>query len=182
VAHTSRTVILRIGKQELKEKREAENSAARILTRSQWENAMSAQQDPGKVPACEEVEHMADRAFRVFARSFPDLLENAAHAMVALDGQPPDTEYFIRRIIDVDGSDRETLLVNWLNEILYLEQTQQEFYDHFLLSNVTDNHLHAQLYGRQLSHSVTALKAVTFHNLKVKEYMGGLEATVVIDV
>jgi SHS2 domain-containing protein len=143
---------------------------------------MTMQQDLEKVWTCEEVEHMADRAFRVRARNLAELLENAAHAMVALDGKPPATERFVRRVINVEGSDRETLLVNWLNEVLYLEQTQQEFYDHFLLSDVNDSHLHAQLYGRQLDRSMTSLKAVTFHNLNVKESQEGLEATIVIDV
>lgn len=129
-----------------------------------------------------EVEHTADRAFCVHGRDLAELLENAAHAMVALDGESPASECFIRRVIEIEGTDRETLLVNWLNEILYLEQTQHEFYDHFLVGEVTENHLRAQLYGRQLDHSVTSLKAVTFHNLEVKESSEGLEATVVVDV
>jgi SHS2 domain-containing protein len=140
------------------------------------------QRNLGAVMGSEEVEHTADRAFRVRGRDLATLLENAAHAMVALDGEPPDSERFIRRVVEVEGSDRETLLVNWLNEILYLEQTHHEFYDHFLLSNVTDNHLCAQLYGRQLSRSVTSVKAVTFHNLQVRGTSEGLEATVVVDV
>jgi len=142
---------------------------------------MNAQHNVGAAMA-EEVEHTADRAFRVRGRNPAELLERAAQAMVALDGEPPASECFIRRIIEVEGSDRETLLVNWLNEILYLEQTRSEFYDHFLLSDVTENHLRAQLYGRQLDHSVTSVKAVTFHDLAVKENPEGLEATIVVDV
>ncbi|MBZ5574028.1 MAG: archease [Acidobacteriia bacterium] len=132
--------------------------------------------------SAEEVEHVADRAFRVRGRNLAELLEKAAQALVALDEEAPLSEHFVRQVIEVDGSDRETLLVNWLNEILYLEQTHHEFYDHFLLSDVTENHFCAQLYGRQLDHSVTSLKAVTFHNLEVKESSEGLEATVVVDV
>jgi len=143
---------------------------------------METQHSPEAVIGAEEVEHTADRAFRVRGRNLAELLENAATAMVALDGPRPCDERFIRRVIEVEGSDRETLLVNWLNEILYLEQTHHEFYDHFLLSNVTDYHLRAQLYGLQLDRSVTSLKAVTFHNLEVKESPDGLEATVVVDV
>jgi len=143
---------------------------------------MGAQQSLDRAIGGEEVEHIADRAFRVRGRNLAEFLENAAQAMVALDGEPPYSDRFIRRVIDVAGDDRETLLVNWLNEVLYLEQTYHEFYDHFLLKDVTDNHLRAQLYGRQLDHSVTSLKAVTFHNLKVKEGPEGLEATVVVDV
>ena len=130
----------------------------------------------------EEVDHTADRAFRVRGRNLPELLENAAQAIFALDGEPPPSQRFIRRVIEVEGSDRETLLVNWLNEILYLEQTHHEFYDRFLLSDVTENRLHAQLHGRQLNRSVTSIKAVTFHNLEVKESPEGFEATIVVDV
>ncbi len=130
----------------------------------------------------EEVEHTADRAFRIRGRNLRELLEDAAQAMVALDGEPLASECFIRRVIEVERTDQETLLVNWLNEILYLEQTHHEFYDHFLLSDVTEHHLRAQLYGRQLDRSVTSLKAVTFHNLEVKESSEGLEATIVVDV
>jgi len=129
-----------------------------------------------------EVEHTADRAFRVRGGNLAELLENAAQTMVALGGEPPGGKAFIQRALEVEGSDPETLLVNWLNEILFLEQTYREFYDHFLLSDVSDNHLRAQLYGRQLDHSVTCLKAVTFHNLEIKESSGRLEATIVVDV
>jgi len=143
---------------------------------------MNAQRNAEAAMGSEEVEHTADRAFRVRGRELTELLENAAQAMVALDGEPPASECFVRRVIEVEGTDRETLLVNWLNEILYLEQTHHEFYDHFLLSDVTENHLRAQLYGRQLDRSVTSVKAVTFHNLEVKESSEGLEATIVVDV
>lgn len=130
----------------------------------------------------QEVEHTADRAFRVQGRSLAELFENAAQAMVALEGKPPSSGYFIRRAIEVGGSDRETLLVNWLNEILYLEQTHDEFYDHFLLRDVSENRLRAQVYGWRLDRCVTSFKAVTFHNLEIKELSEGLEATIVVDV
>jgi SHS2 domain-containing protein len=143
---------------------------------------MNGQRNVQAAMSSEEVDHTADRAFRVRGGNLAELLENAAQAMVALDGAPPASECFIRRVIDVEGSDRETLLVNWLNEILYLEQTHHEFYDYFLLSDVAENHLRAQLYGRQLDRSVTSIKAVTFHNLEVRESSEGLEATIVVDV
>lgn len=135
-----------------------------------------------QAPVADEVEHTADRAFRVRGHTLAELLEHAVQAMIALDGEPPCSECFVRRVIEVEGSDRETLLVNWLNEVLFLEQTRHEFYDHFLLSDVNETHLRAQLYGRRLNRSVTSLKAVTFHNLEVKELSGGFEATVVVDV
>jgi protein archease len=130
----------------------------------------------------EEIEHTADWAFRVRGRNLAELLENAARAMGSLDRPGPGGESSLTREIEVEGVDRETLLVNWLNEILYLEQTRCEVYDRFHISEVSDNCLHAQLYGRPSGNRVTHIKAATFHNLEVKQIPEGYEATVVLDV
>lgn len=71
----------------------------------------------------EEIEHTADRAFRVQGRNLAELLVNAARAMGVLNRLEPGGEPPAMREIELEGIDRETLLVNWLNEILYLEQT-----------------------------------------------------------
>jgi len=130
----------------------------------------------------EEIEHTADRAFRVRGRSLPKLLENAAYAMGALDGLGPAGKSSVMRETEVEGVDRETLLVNWLNEILYLEETHCEVYDRFHILEVSDTHLRAQFYGCTSGDRVTHIKAATFHNLQVKQTPEGFEATVVLDV
>jgi len=130
----------------------------------------------------EEVEHTADRAFRARGRDLRELLENAAQAMTVLDEQGPGDGAQVVHEVEIQGADRETLLVNWLNEILYLEQTRAEVYDQFQVVEVGENHLRARLYGRRSTDRVTHIKAATFHNLQVKQTSGGLEATVVVDV
>lgn len=130
----------------------------------------------------EEIEHTADRAFRVQGRNFEELLENAARAMSSLDRPSPSGEPSVVRTIEVEGIDRETLLVNWLNEILYLEQTQGEVYDRFQILESSNRHLHARLGGRQSEGWVTQIKAATFHDLAIKQTPDRLEATIVFDV
>ncbi len=130
----------------------------------------------------EEIEHTADRAFRVQGATFAELLENAARAMSSLDRLEPSGEPPVVRTIEAEGIDRETLLVNWLNEILYLEQTQGEVYDRFQILEFSDRHLHARLDGRQSGEWVTHIKAATFHDLAIKQTPEGLEATIVFDV
>ena len=61
----------------------------------------------------EEIEHTADRAFRVQGRNFAELLENAARAMSSLDRLGPGATPSVIRAIEAEGIDRETLLVNW---------------------------------------------------------------------
>jgi SHS2 domain-containing protein len=130
----------------------------------------------------EETEHTADWAFRVRGRSFAELLEAAARAMHSLDRPTPGGKSSLTREIEVEGVDRETLLVNWLNEILYLEQTHREVYDRFRVSEISGNRLRGRLYGWPSGDRITHIKAATFHNLEVKQIPEGYEATVVLDV
>lgn len=130
----------------------------------------------------EEIEHTADRAFRVAGRDMVGLLENAAHAMQALDGPRPTGEPSATREIEVDGVDRESLLVNWLNEILYLEQAHGLICERFHIDELKNHHLRARVETWEGKRSYTHIKAVTFHNLKIREASRGLEAELVLDV
>jgi SHS2 domain-containing protein len=130
----------------------------------------------------EEIEHTADRAFRVTGRDLADLLENAARAMQALEGLEPTGEPSAARDIEVEGVDRESLLVNWLNEILFLEQTHQLVCERFHIYELNDRRLRARVETRDCQENQTHIKAVTFHNLKIRQTSQGLEAEVVVDV
>ena len=130
----------------------------------------------------EEIEHTADRAFRVTGRDMASLLENAALAMRALDASRSARKPSATRQIEVQGADRECLLVNWLNEILYLEQVHQLVCEVFHIEEVNNDRLCARVETWECAESETHIKAVTFHNLKIRESAGGLEAEVVVDV
>jgi len=130
----------------------------------------------------EEIEHTADRAFRVTGRDMGGLLENAARALQALDGPRPPGEPSATREIEVEGVDRESLLVNWLNEILYLEQVHQLACERFHIDELKDHHLRVRVETWKSDRSYAHIKAVTFHNLKIRETSEGLEADVVLDV
>jgi len=130
----------------------------------------------------EEIEHTADRAFRVTGRDLAELLENAARAIHALDQAGPAGEPSGTREIEVEGVDGESLLVNWLNEILYLEQANQLVCERFHVDELKNHHLRARVETRKCDRSSTHIKAVTFHNLKIRKTSKGLEAEVVLDV
>lgn len=130
----------------------------------------------------EEIEHTADRAFRVTGRDMGALLENAARAMCALDDPSRAQEPSATREVEVEGVDRESLLVNWLNEILYLEQAQQLVCEEFHIDEVKNHRLRARVETRDCDRSSSHIKAVTFHNLKICETSEGLEAEIVVDV
>jgi len=66
----------------------------------------------------EILEHAADVGFRAEAASQPELFENAAEALVAL---AMETEAIEREPypLEAKGEDIDSLLVNWLSEVLY---------------------------------------------------------------
>ena len=124
---------------------------------------------------------VATRSFQVQAGTLAELLEKAAHALVALDGRPSHSEWFVRRTVEVQGSDRESLLANWLNEVLLREQTAHELYDQFVVKEICGNYLRAQLYGRKSKKHITPIKKVTLLSL-IEQPASGLLATIVADV
>ena len=130
----------------------------------------------------EEIDHTADRAFRVTGCDMVALLKNAARAMQALDGLPPPTEASATREIEVEGIDRETLLVNWLNEILFLEQAHRLVCTDFQIYECKNHHVRGRVETREAERRLAHIKAVTFHNLTVREIPEGLEAEIVVDI
>lgn len=129
-----------------------------------------------------EVEHTADWAFTARGRDLAELFRNAARAMFTLQGAAAGAPATITREVEVESGDRETLLVNWLNELLYLQEVHRETYQDFEVLEIAGQRLRARIAGRPGQEAHRLIKAVTFHGLEVKETPAGFEATIVVDV
>src|SRR5437763_16605285 len=73
----------------------------------------------GVVPF-EILEHPADIGFLAFGRTLPEAFENAALALLSIRAEVEDVEPRQEFPILATGGDYESLLVNFLNEVLYL--------------------------------------------------------------
>jgi len=131
----------------------------------------------------QEIEHTADRAFTARGQDMRELFVHAAQAMFSLEPCDAHGPCRVWREIEVAGSDRETLLVNWLNDLLYFSERFQERYDSFEIVDFSDQHLRARLCGTgQVAPAATRVKAVTFHNLAIRHEGAEWTATLVLDV
>ncbi len=131
----------------------------------------------------QEIPHTADWSFRAFGRNRRDLFANAAHALFTLQGASPRLRAkTIGRPVCVEGIDYESLLVNWLNELLFLQERYREVYERFDISRLTSTELVAHINGKPRGKLDKIIKAVTFHNLKIERTKNGWQATVVVDV
>ena len=74
------------------------------------------------------------------------------------------------------------LLVDWLNEPIYLAEAERWVGVHFTVDSVEDHRVRARIRGVQLDHAAALLKAATLHELRVADVPGGLEGEVILDV
>ena len=131
----------------------------------------------------EEIPHTADWSFRAFGRDLNELFENAAHALFAMQGaRAKENSSETPQVVQVSGIDYESLFVNWLSELLYLQESQHQVYVRFQIESLTPTSLRAQIFGLPLVHIDKLIKAVTYHNLKIEQTVDGWEAVVVVDV
>jgi SHS2 domain-containing protein len=76
-------------------------------------------------------EHTADAKFQAFGTSLEEAYTNAAYAMVSLMWDREKIERKVQLEVKIQGRDLEQLLVNFLEEILYLLDSRM-----FLLNGV----------------------------------------------
>ena len=128
-----------------------------------------------------EVEHTADWELEVWAADLPALLEQAARGMYALSGvhlgQVPAKP---RRLV-LPAGDPEKLLVSFLSELLYLQERDGLVFTSFNLV-IEEDRLLAEIQGVPLAGLGKEIKAVTYHNLNLRQTQRGIEARIVFDV
>ena len=132
----------------------------------------------------EELAHTAEVGLRVRAPTAAGLFACAARGMFALLGAETNTDFPGRaQRVSVVAGDIEVLLVEWLSDLLYLFEITGQIYIDCEISTLTSTQLEAHLIGRP---SITPLhghiKAVTYHDLSVRQTEDGWEAVVVFDI
>ena len=158
------------------------------------------QQEAGRVgltlDACRfryrELDHTADRALHVWGRGLADLLVGAARGMCSLMGDLEGLVPDIWRTIRLEASDREALLVEWLNELLYLVEAEELLFTDFRIESVSDSEtaragaagatMIAHVGGAVAPVTRAHIKAATFHNLKLVEDAAGWSTVITFDV
>jgi SHS2 domain-containing protein len=131
----------------------------------------------------EELEHTADLALKVRGHNLEEVFANAAYGMFSLMADLDGLEPTISREISLESLDYEALLVDWLNELLYLHEVEEEIYTRFEIEALSPTELSAIVWGAKVKASKLTVKAATFHDLEISETEDGyLLVTVVFDV
>lgn len=131
----------------------------------------------------EVLEHKADFKIRAFGRTKEELFENALLGMedvLRAKLGPQNSEV---RSVKIKSFDIDSLLVDFLSECLYLIQMKKEAYSKVKFVKFSDTELEAELFGKIAERFEEDIKAVTHHQLEVKqEDDGSWEAVVLFDI
>jgi SHS2 domain-containing protein len=134
----------------------------------------------------ELLEHPADIGFRAHGASLKELFANAARALVSLILDPSNIEPAQQISLSAEGGEYESLLVNWLNEVLYYVDGKRIALGAFDISELNRTRIKCIAAGEpcnQQKHPPRlVVKAVTYHQLKVQEIENGWLAEVYVDV
>jgi len=133
-------------------------------------------------------DHTADIGLRVEASSLAELFREAARAVLALSVENPEAVRPVREVqIKVEAENVTNLFVDWLRELVFRISAERLLLCQFDLSISPDGRrLDARCRGEQADWSRHKpgheLKAVTYHELEVRQTGNGWTAQVIFDV
>jgi SHS2 domain-containing protein len=132
------------------------------------------------------IDHTGDMGVIVYGRSVSELFSHAAEAVFEIITTPSKILEAESRRISLEAGGLEALLVAWLNEFLYLFDTQQLLFRRFHIGHVDRQGLEATAWGEVYDvtrHPIkTAIKAVTFHRLRIQEQRGVWKTQIIFDL
>ncbi len=138
--------------------------------------------------------HTADIKVRVYGATMQELFKHALIGMFqAVGPQAIGCEQVNDRLVCgslpeerevlVDSYDQVALLVDFLSEAIYLSDVHNEAYLDADIGKLTDTHISATLHGIKVTgFAVVELKAVTYHDLAIKQVDGQWQADIVFDI
>lgn len=134
-------------------------------------------------PSHRFVDHTSEVGLEVRAGSFGELLAESARGLASLLLREVSAEASGgTREFEVSSHDREALLVDWLNELLFEAEVRLWIPLEFEMLDVSDTRVRARVRGIEVDLAPSIVKAATFHGLQVRETADGFEAEVIFDV
>lgn len=134
----------------------------------------------------ETFDHTADIGLRIQAETLETLFSEAARGLFSIIVEELSTVSTTQEIeINIKGTDQEYLFFDWLKELLFRFDVEHVLFAKFEVT-LTDTGLNGKAFGEpidldrhELDHEV---KAITYHELSIKQTDAGYQAEVIVDI
>jgi SHS2 domain-containing protein len=134
-------------------------------------------------PSHELVDHTSEVRLRLRAGSLGELLAEAGRALATLQLRGSAASATGPwRAIEISSPDRASLLADWLNELVFLAETEQWVATEFDIDPTDGRSVRSRVRGVQVERVPGLVKAATLHGLRLEEVPGGMEGEVILDV
>lgn len=132
------------------------------------------------------IPHGGDVGLRVYGAKRSELFENGAAGMVALLSEPGKFSRKKVVLFRIRSTSWESLLVDWLHEILYQFTIKKIGFHQFKIKKIRPFFLEAYGYGERIHlnrHPIfREIKAVTYHHLKIRKIKDHFFAKIIFDL
>jgi SHS2 domain-containing protein len=119
----------------------------------------------------EVIDHTADVGIIAYGADMKQAFANAAKGLFSLITELDDVKEVLHRDAELTATDEESLLVEWLNELIYQFDTEGIILKRFEISQLDNTRLKARGYGEKVDRARHRLKrevkAATYHMLEV---------------
>jgi len=106
-----------------------------------------------------------------YGKSLAEAFANAAYGLFSLIVEPNKVKKKESRKVTVQAQDTESLLFNWINELIYIFEVERLLFKSFDITEFTGQSLEATCWGEKYDPSrhqlKTGVKSATYHMLKV---------------
>ena len=134
----------------------------------------------------ETVEHPSDIGIMAFGKSQKEAFENIAFGMMDIMYDLSKVEKKEKLSLKVEGEDLQSLVVNWLNELLYINDTKKMIFSEFKINNFSDKMLAVEAVGEKFDPKKHAgrlyVKAATYNQLELSKDKDNYKIKVIFDV
>lgn len=129
----------------------------------------------------EEIDHTADQAIRITARTLSGLFKSAVQGMYSVMKISCEKEVAGTRMITLSAVDKESLLVEFLSMILNSVEVEEKVLEIRRIL-VSANKLSAMVWEHKVISLEKSIKAVTYHDLLIHKQGELWQTTVTFDV
>jgi SHS2 domain-containing protein len=134
----------------------------------------------------EEIDHTADIGIRAFGTDLPEAFANTARGMFSLITDLESIRAAVIKELYIKAPDREVLLVEWLNEMIYYFDTEGLLFSRFEITSLTETEIKSKCYGEKADrcrHELKrGIKSTTYHMLKIDKKDEQYRVQVLFDI
>ena len=134
----------------------------------------------------EVIDHTADIGIIAYGADIKQVFANAALGLFNLMADLDNPKEDIKREIELSAEDVEILLVEWLNELIYISDVEHIIFKRFEINELSSTQLRATCFGEKIKPGQHRLKreikAATYHMLRLNKENGSYKVQIIFDI